>query len=217
MYSGLLVVIAIGAFAVLAWGLREWQRRDRPVILLFNLLALGAVAMHVLLAGIGRFLGPGDTLRDLYALPMLVAAVALPASLFTFATLCRRIGFRWARIDWGHGAVCLFAFALLLYGLPDLRRMRLIEPSIWHDVVRYVRADRPIAPLVVLAAYAALGAGLWFRLRWPWLLAGMVAGLALLPLPGALPQLLGETLCFVAIVVATVRYLGAGQPAATVS
>ena len=212
MYSALLIVIAVAAVAVLAWGLVEWQRRDRPVILLFNLLALGAVAAHVLLAGIGRFIGAGDTLRDLYALPMLVAIFALPASLFTFATLSRRIGFRWAQIDWGHGAVCLAAVALLIYGLPDLQRMRLIEPAYWHDVVWYVRESWPVTAFVVLAAYAGLGAGLWWRERWPWLLAGMVAGIALLPLPGPLPKLLGETLCFVAIVVATVR-----QPAATVS
>ena len=59
--------------------------------------------------------GKAKLKRGRYA-PLLVWVVgifAFPLTLFTHATLSRRIGFAWARIDWGHGTLCLIAVALL--------------------------------------------------------------------------------------------------------
>ncbi len=226
MYSVFLLLIAAAGAGVVLHGLLAWQRA-RSALLLFCLIGLGAVVLETLIAGLGRWVGAGAQLRDLYALPILMATFAWPLSLFTLATLSRRLGFAWARIDWGHGAVCLFAVALLLYSLPDILKMRRLYPACWQDVLWYLRsvpaglacsgdtspataAPLPIVLVAVLAAYAGLGAGLWWRQRWPWLLAAMVAGLGAMLLPanwGPVPWYLGLTLCFSAMTWETARHV----------
>lgn len=231
MYSGSLLLLA--AIGVVSWlrGLLEWQRH-RSTLLAFCLAAFAAVLIETLLAGAGRWLGPGDALRDLYALPLLIGIFSVPLTLFAFATASRRLGFAWARLDWGHGGACLFATALLLYNLREVLALKQIFPACWQDVVWYLRAvpeglacagipppgTRPGFPVVlavVLAAWAGLGAGLWWRRREPWLALAMAAGVALALVPwefGPLPGLSGRLLCFGAIARAAARH--ATAPAA---
>lgn len=67
----------------------------------------------------------------------------------------------------------------------------------------------------MVLCYLGLGAGLWWRQRWPWLLAGMAAGAVLLALPatwGPLPQFAGEALCAVAMVAVGVRHARSQPP-----
>jgi hypothetical protein len=203
---------------------------------MFNIAALVSVMLTLLFAGLGRWVGAGDPLRDLYAFPILIGCFALPLTLFTFASLSRRLGFSWARIDWGHGAVCLFAVALLIYNLRELLSLRALSPACWQDVLWYQRTVPPALacgadsaggettmPIVlgaVLAAYLGLGAGLWRQRRWPWLAWTMGAGVAGMLLPaawGPLPWFLGQALCFCAIAWVAVRYVSppGGEPAAT--
>jgi len=233
MFSVLLLVIAAGGIAVGVAGLPAWQR-SQSNLLLFCLLALGAVAAESLLAGLGRWLGPGPQLRGLYALPALVATFAWPLSLFTLATLSRRLGSGWARIDWGHGAVCLFAVALLVYGLQGLFGLQALGAACWQDVVWYLR-EVPAAlacpgetpaqaatgrfPVVagVLAGWLVLGVDLWRRERWPWLCLALLAGAILLLLPpawGPLPRYLGLSLSFGAIAREVTRRSAALAPQA---
>jgi hypothetical protein len=225
MYSWVVLLLAAINLGVCLSGFLAWQR-SRSTLLLFNVVTLATVALNMLITGIGHWLGVGPHLRDLYGLPMLVATLALPLTLFTFATISRNSGFAWARIDWGHGAVCLFAVALLIYSLPDILTLKLVAPACWHDLVWYQRdrvtslrcagapsADHVAAPLplalwAVLMAYLGLGVGLWWREGWPLLLAGMGPGVALLLLPrewGPMARFTGETLCFCAIVVVAAR------------
>ena len=49
--------------------------------------------------------------------------------------LWHRLGFAWARPDWGHGAVCLYAAALFVYSLRGIFSLKLIYPAQWRDVV----------------------------------------------------------------------------------
>jgi hypothetical protein len=223
MYSVLVLAMAAAAAGVLGWSALAWLRL-RGNLVLFNVAALGAVVLALGLAGAGRWIGAGAQLRDLHALPALVAAVAWPLSLFTFATLARRLGHRWARIDWGHGAVCLGASALLAWSLYGLGSLKAMAPACWRDVLWYLPAvPRPWAcgpesiggsapPIVlaaVLAAYLALVVGLWRRQGEPGLAALMAAGIALQLLPaavGPLPGFLGLALCFGGIARVAVRH-----------
>ena len=119
---------------------------------------------------------------------MLITQITVPLSLFSLATLCRRVGFAWAKIDWGHGAVCILAVLMLIGQLPGALKTTGVQP-VAISVVDWL----------VFAMYLACGLGLWHRQRWPWLLAGMLPGmLLLLPLPVAslLPAWLGRLLIF---------------------
>jgi hypothetical protein len=226
MFSALILLFSAAGFAALLWSFGQW-RRTRSSILLFNVLVLAAAVLHALIAGSGRWVGVGNQLRDLYSLPLLVATFALPASLFTFATISRGSGFAWAKVDWGHGAVCLFAVALLLYNMTGILAARAISPACWRDVLWYlpsvppplfcpgdapatVFAPRlPVVPAIVLLAYLGLGAGLWRRQGWPWLLVGMGTGIALLLAPlawGPVPRFAGELLCAGVMALAAARY-----------
>lgn len=227
MYSAFILFIAVVNLSVMLWGLLAGQRLHSKLVL-FNAAALGAAGLTALLAGIGHWIGAGDQLRDLYALPMLISMAALPLTLYTFATISRRLGFAWARIDWGHGAVCLYAAALLLYSLRGIFALKLIYAACWQDVVWYqssvppglacestavsAPAGFPLVLASVLAAYIGLGAGLWLRQRWPWLLAAMGTGIILLLTPtafGPLPYFVGTSLCFCAMVIVAEQHTAA--------
>lgn len=225
MYSYVLLLVAAAGASMLARGLLSW-RRQRSTLLLFCLAALAAVVAETLLAGLGRQLGAGDPLRDLYALPTLIATFAWPLSLFTFATLSRRLGFGWAKIDWGHGAVCLYGSALLVYGLPGLLALRAMAPACWQDVVWYLRDVPPALacpgqagtpadgamPIVlgsVIAAWITLGIGVWRLQGRPGPLVALASGAILLALPagwGPLPWYLGLTAAFSAVVAEATRH-----------
>ena len=209
MYTAFLLIIAAAGLAVAVRGLAAARRLDSKLVL-FNVAALVAVALDSLLGGLGRWLGAGEQLRDVYALPLLISMVALPLTLYTFATICRRLGFAWARPDWGHGAVCLYAAALLLYSLRGVFALKQIHPAYWRDVVWYPTSTGITLVLAsVLLAYLGLGAGLWWRDRRPWLFAAMGVGILLTLLPavwGPVPWFVGESLCFSAMTVAAIRY-----------
>lgn len=226
MFSIFLLMLAAAGTWLAAGGLLAW-RHSRSNLVLFSLAALAAVVIETLVAGAGRWLGAGDRLRDLYAFPILIAAFAWPLTLFTLATLSRRLGFAWARIDWGHGAVCLLAVALLVYNLRNLFSLRQLDPACWRDVVWYLRSvpqgmacpgDVPLHQgpwpadlVVVLLAWLGLGAGLWRRRGWPWLFAALLGGAGLLLLPaqwGPVPWYLGLNLVFAAIALETLRHAG---------
>ena len=227
MFSIVLLVLGLASLGVTLWTLRQWQA-TRSALVLFVLLPLAAAPYEALVAGLGRFVGPGNGLRDVAGLPILWWAFTLPLALFTFATLCRRLGFRWARIDWGHGIVCIGAVVLLLWELPRVFGTRRIAPACWADVVHYVPAVPPgqlcagamppgaspaaawLTPWIVFGAFAAAGAGLAVTRRWPWLAVGCGLGLVLLALPtavvGPVPAYAGRALCLWAMAVTAVRY-----------
>ena len=127
-----------------------------------------------------------------------LAHLTLPLSLFSLATLCRRVGFAWAKIDWGHGALCILAVLMLIYQLPGVLKFDMQPAAI------------PVVTWLVFAMYLACGAGLWLRERWPWLLAGMLPGVLLLLVPpgiaGPLPLYLGKVLTLAAMTVTMVYF-----------
>jgi len=229
MYPFLLFAMAAAGLAVVFLGLVAW-RREGSNLVLFNALALLSVVLTLALAGAGGWLGPGQQLRDLHAFPVLIGAFALPLSLYTFAMLARRLGHAWARIDWGHGTVCLLAAALLLYSLWGVFGLKSLVPACWDGLVWYQRAvprafscgpesvggaDAPWVLGAVLCAYLGLGIALWRLQRWPGLLALMVAGIALQMLPaaaGPVPGFLGLGLCFIGIGWVAARYAAVFRP-----
>ncbi len=232
MFSLLILGMAAAAGVAGLWAFLQW-RQTRSLLLLFNLLVLGAAVLHALIAGAGRWSGPGQELRGYYVLPLLLAIAALPASLFSFAGISRASGFAWARIDWGHGIVDIIAVGLLIYSLSGIFAVQTLAPACWADVVWYLPSVPPPlycpghapeivmpprihwVPVVVLAAYFSLGAGLWWRQGWPWLLVGMGLGIVLLLTPltwGPVPRFAGELICAVAITLVAVRHARSQPP-----
>jgi hypothetical protein len=227
MYSLLLLALGAAGLALALWTLRRWQE-TRSGLILFALLPLVPAPYEAIVAGLGRFIGPSDQLRDLAGLPIIWWSLTLPLSLFTFATLWRRLRFWLARIDWSHGTVCIGAVVLLLWELQRVFGTKRIWPACWQDVVHYVPAvpagqlcagatppgESPAATWVslwiVFGAFAALGVGLAVTRRWPWLAVGVGMALALLLLPpaivGPVPGYVGRSLGLAAMAIAAVRY-----------
>lgn len=204
MYSLLLLVLAVAASGVALWTYRRW-RATRSGLILFVLLPLPALPVELFVAGMGRWLGPGQALLELSGMPILWWTLTLPLALFSFATLCRQLRFRWALFDWGHGAVCIGAVLLLGWKLPTIFTIKQLHLVFWQDTVRYVPSG-PSVPLslwVVFGAFALAGIGAWRRERWPWLLLSLGAAFLLLGLPeaalGPMPGYVGQVLGFTGI------------------
>ena len=211
MYSVLLLVLAIAALGITLWTFRHWHA-TRSGLILFVLLPLPALPYELFVTGLGRWLGAGQTLLELSGLPIFWWTLTLPLALFSVATLCRRVGFSWAQIDWGHGAVCIAAVLLLFWKLPAVLTIKQLHLASWEDIIRYVPAP-PAVPLslwVVFGAFTLTGFGLWRRERWPWLALLLVVALLLLALPvavvGPIPAYLGKVLGFAGMAGTAVHY-----------
>lgn len=197
MYSVLLFLLALASLAIALRAFLDWQQ-SRSAMILFVLLPLAALPIELLAAGLGFWGEAGDSARGLGRLSRSWAQITLPLSLFALATLCRRVGFAWAKIDWGHGGMCILAVLLLIYQLPAALRTGTGPVAI--SVVEWL----------VFAMFLACGAGLWLARRWPWLLAGMGPGMLLLLLPagfaGPVPLYLGKVLICGAMAVTMVHF-----------
>jgi hypothetical protein len=193
----LFMLLAGLSLAVTIWAFRQWQL-TRSAMILFVLLPLAALPVELLIKGLGGRSGAGPSTAGISVLPLVWAHITLPLSLFALATLCRRVGFAWAKIDWGHGAVCILAVLMLVYQLPGILKIGM-QPAAISTVA-----------WLVYAIYLACGVGLWRAQRWPWLLAGMLAGILLLLLPvgvaGLVPASLGKLLMFSAMAVTMVHF-----------
>jgi hypothetical protein len=197
MYSLLVLLLAGAGLVVTVRAFLDWQS-TRSAMILFVLLPMAALSVELLVTGLAHWLGAGRPVGGLKAIPLLVTQITVPLSLFSLATLCRRAGFAWAKIDWGHGAVCILAVLLLVWQLPGALRTTGAQP-----------AAIAVVDWLVFAMYLACGLGLWRRQRWPWLLAGTVPGmLLLLPFPGAtpLPAWLGRLLILSAMTVTMMHF-----------
>lgn len=193
----LFMLLAGLSLAVTIWAFRQWQL-TRSAMILFVLLPLAALPVELLIEGLGGRSGAAPSPAGISVLPLVWAHITLPLSLFALATLCRRVGFAWAKIDWGHGAVCILAVLMLIYQLPGMLKIGM-QPAAISTVA-----------WLVYAIYLACGVGLWRSQRWPWLLAGMLAGILLLLLPvgvvGLVPASLGKLLMFSAMAVTMVHF-----------
>jgi hypothetical protein len=198
MYSLLVLLLGGVSLAIALWAFLQWQL-SRSSMILFVLLPLAALPLELLAAGLGLWSGAeSESARGLGNLALKWGHLTLPLSLFALATLCRRVGFAWAKIDWGHGSVCILAVLMLIYQLPGILRSA-AQP-----------AATPVVVWLVLAMFLACGAGLWRVQRWPWLLAGMVPGMLLLTVPpgvaGPLPVYLGKVLILASMAVTMVHF-----------
>lgn len=196
MYSLLVLLLAGAGLVVTLWAFLQWQS-TRSAMILFVLLPMAALSVELLVTGFAHWLGASRPVDGLKAIPLLITQITVPLSLFSLATLCRRAGFAWAKIDWGHGAVCILAVLLLIWQLPGALRITGAQPAAISAV-----------DWLVFAIYMACGLGLWRGQRWPWLLAGMVTGMVLLPLSVAspLPAWLGRLLILSAMTVTMVHF-----------
>jgi hypothetical protein len=197
MYSLLVLLLAGVSLAMALWTFLQWQL-SRSAMILFVLLPLAALPIELLAAGLGLWTGASESASGLGTLALKLGLITLPLSLFALATLCRRVGFAWAKIDWGHGSVCILAVLMLIYQLPGMLKFGVQPTAI------------PVVAWLVFAMFLACGVGLWRAQRWPWLLAGMLPGTLLLLVPVSLvgPPLLylGKVLVFASMAVTMVHF-----------
>jgi len=224
MYSGIMLVLAVAHAAVAVAVFRRWRASGNGLLLLV-LLALLAAVWDTAIVGLGRRLGPGALLEQLSGLRFIAMYVTLPLLLFVFATISRRAGLVWARHDWAHGAFCIAAVAVLFWHLTLVDQLMQVYPACWQDTLRYVLSVRPEqactagqpgigatapfpwAALVIFLLFLGLGIALLMRERWPWLAAGILAGIGLMSLPpavaGPVSGFAGEALCLWAVALVT--------------
>lgn len=230
MFSAVMLLLAVADTVLLAWTVRQWRELRHPVLGLLAFLIL-ALPYDTALVGVGRWIGPGHLLEVLSGPRFMLFAVSVPLILVILAYLARLAGFRWAGPRWFIGAAWLLAAAFLALSWREILFFPDLYPACWADTLRYVPSVNPaqacspgqpgvgapvalpVAAAVALPGMVLLGAGLWWRRRWPWLFVGSLAGLTFLGLPparvGPIPGFFGDALNMVALVATAVHLLRA--------
>jgi hypothetical protein len=171
------------------WGWRLWASNGRPTALLIVLVGATLLWYDNFRIGIGRFIGPGDTLYNLSVPAFAWHWSMLPLLIIAAGSLARLAGLPWAGKRWVMGGFCLLAVALSAMDTRKIFSMEL-HVACLADTVRYTTnvppsqlctgdliphtEGRGAALAAILTNVVALGVGaaLWARHRWPWLAFG---------------------------------------------
>lgn len=188
MLSFIFLLYAVIHLSLWIWGWRLWSQTGRPVSLLLVLVGGTLLFYDNFRIGIGRFVGPGDTL---YALSLPAFAwhwSMLPLLVIAAGSIARQAGFGWARSKFVMSLFCIVAVALSAYDIPKIFNMDL-RVACLADTVRYttsVSAAQLCSPsdevfqghgaalVAIVTNIIVLGVGiaLWVRRRWRWLAIG---------------------------------------------
>jgi hypothetical protein len=207
MLSYVFLAFALIHLGLWLWGWKLWAETGRPVSLFLVLFGGTLLFYDNLRIGLGRFIGPGDTL---YA--MSVPAFAwhwsmLPLLVIAAGSIARQADFAWARNRVVMGAFCVVAVALSVHDIPKIFDMDL-RVACLADTVRYTTnvspaqvcpgdepwmqgAGGPLVAIVTNLVVLGVGIALWVRRKWPWLALGagamLVAAGAFARSPWSLP------------------------------
>lgn len=187
MLSYLFLGYAVIHLALWLWGWKLWSAAGRPLSLLIVLVSSTLLWYDNFRIGIGRFVGPGDTLYAL-SVPAFAWHWSMLALLVVAAgAIAREAQLGWARSRLAFGAFCVAAIALAALDIPKIFTMELL-PACLADTVRYTVsvapaqvcpggqplgvADAPLVAIITNLVVLGVGAALWLRRRWPWLALG---------------------------------------------
>lgn len=230
--SYLFLTLAAAHLGLWVWGWQRWSQAGRPVALLLVLVAATLLSYDNLRLGVGRFLGPGETLQALSVPAFVWHWSMLPLLVIAAGSVARAAGLDWARPKAVMGLFCLAAVGLAAHDIPKIFDLDL-RVACLADTVRYtttVPADQlcgpgeepwsssagaPVVAIVTNLVVLGVGIALWVAHRWPWLAlgaaamflaAGAFAGSAwALPVANA-----GELVFTLGLIVTAVRF---GRPA----
>jgi hypothetical protein len=192
MLSYLFLAYALIHISLWLWGWRLWAGTGRPVSLLIVLVGGTLLFYDNFRIGIGRFIGPGDTL---YALSVPAFAwhwSMLPLLVIAAGSVARQADLGWARNRLVMGAFCLVAVALSAHDIPKIFHMDL-RVACLADTVRYTTnvsalqlcnpgdqpytsgAEAALVAIITNVIVLAVGIALWVSRKWPWLAVGSAA------------------------------------------
>ncbi len=208
MLSYLFLAYAAIHLGLWLWGWRLWAQTGRPVALFLVLFGATLLFYDNLRIGLGRFIGPGETL---YALSVPAFAwhwSMLPLLVIAAGAVARQADVAWAGHRLVMGAFCAVAVALSAHDIPKIFEMDL-RVACLADTVRYSTnvaaaqlcspADQPfssgagtaLVAIITNLIVLAVGIVLWVRRKWPWLAIGsgamFIAAGAFLRSPWSLP------------------------------
>jgi len=234
MFSAAMFVLCALDLALLAWTFLRWRELRHPVLGLIVFLLL-ALPYDTALVGAGRWIGEGAFLERLSGPRFMLFSLSLPLTMVLAAGMARLAGIGWLQPRWVMGAVCLAASGFIVLDWRSILLFPQLYPACWQDTLRYVPSV--LAEQACSAAQAGVGlpgrfppaaalavpmlfvsaALVWWRARWPWMLAGTLAGFAFLGLPprlvGPIPGFLGDSLSMLALAVTAARLAPRGSRA----
>ncbi|MDO5501664.1 MAG: phospholipid phosphatase [Actinomycetia bacterium] len=167
---------ALAYLLLLVWGLALARRHGWWTPANLPLLVLAALVFDNAVIGLGRFIGDGPVLEALNLSRFWVHALVTPVLVAWALHTLRRAGFAWAQHRWFQIASIGAALALtVLEYVVELRDLSIV-PREEYGTLSYTSAEPPEGPpimvLIVALVLIVAGALLWWKQKWPWLLAG---------------------------------------------
>lgn len=178
-------VVAVACLAALWWSFKLWRER-RDALSLLILIPLVFLWLDNFAIAAGRFIGEGMLLTGMSYIRYFWHWAMLPLLFIAAGILARRAGFAWARPKAVMGAFCLVAVGLMVYDAPHIIGVK-FHPACYGDTFRLainVAADQvcdpanpppkgisvpPIAAIGINLVLMAIGFGMWWKHKFPWL------------------------------------------------
>lgn len=164
--------------ALLVWGISLAVRHGWWTPANLPLLVLAALVYDNVVIGLGTTIGDGPLLEGLNLARFWIHAFVTPVLVAWALHTLRRAGFSWAQERW-YQVVSIAAVVGLtvLECFTEIRGLEIV-PNEEYGALSYTSAEPPSGPpimvLVVALVLIVVGAMLWKRQGWPWLLAGAV-------------------------------------------
>ena len=189
----------------------EWVLLSLAIYLYRQLTSLAMIVLPIVIASlsydnlilaIGSLIGEGELLENLSKVRFLLHYLVVPLFIVVGVELAHRAGAGWAN---NFVRVLSWFLAFGLAGI-DINThylgMDLVAVN-FVGMLRYKIADNglPVITIVVNVFMMLIGVGLWFRIKWPWLLVGTLIALLGNGIPSSLVgTLAGSASEFVMIV-----------------
>lgn len=200
MYSLLMLPLVIVNTLLVVWLARS-AFRYRDWLLFLTLLLMVALPYDTGIVALGSTIGEGDLLKALSAPRLNWFYLTAPLLLLIAGGIARRADFAWAQSNWVLGVLGLFALGFIVNDASKIFQVPTLYPACFEDVLRYVSSVKPSqactpgqpgidvggslpwAGLAGMLVMLVVGALLWWKHRWPWLVLGAVASAVVLGLP----------------------------------
>lgn len=178
MDTVLFLGFAAAYLALLVWGISLAVRHGWWTPANLPLLVLAALVFDNLVIGVGRFIGEGPVLEGINLSRFYVHALVTPVLVAWALHALRRAGFGFAQERWWQVVSIGAVLALVvLEWFTEVRGLEIV-PREEYGTLSYTNAEPatgpPVMVLIVALVLIVVGAMLWKKQGWPWLLAGAV-------------------------------------------